>query len=837
MTHPSDGPDLESSLSRARQRRHQVIAYGLAVLVTAAFALLREMLTPWVGERPVLVLFLIPILLSAYPGGLGPGLVATAIAAGYADYRLFPPKQSFAFGNAMDLIQWLIFTASGVLVSVMTGELHRGRRRDIAVIAELNDAHSRMEEALRETGKLRTALDEHAIVAITDVRGRITFVNDKFCALSRYTRAELLGQDHRLINSGLHPKEFFRDLWSTIAAGRAWHGEIRNRAKDGSFYWVDTTIVPFLDKDGKPEQYVAIRADISERKAAEEKVRAQLFHVALLNQIARAVGQRQDLPSIFQVVLGSLEDHLGVDFCCVCLHAQDDAGLTIASLGTRSAARAAALSLALDGRIPIDQNGLSRCLHGELVHESDVSGIDFPFPRRLAEGGLRSLVLAPLAVEGTVFGLIVAVRAQPRSFNSDDCEFLRQLGEHVALAANQAQLHSSLQRAYDDLRQTQQAVMQQERLRALGQMASGIAHDINNAVSPTMLYVDQLLEKEPGLSEKGRKHLEIIQRAVGDVAHTVARLGEFARQGERHAVAETVALNDLVPQVVDLTRARWNDMPQQRGIVITVRTELDPGIPAIAGIASEIREALINLVFNAVDAMPTGGTVTIGTRVIAAGTAGAQAVVEVTDTGTGMDEETRRRCLEPFFTTKGARGSGLGLAMVFGIVQRHHAQLAIDSGVGRGTTIRLVFPLPTEEPAPAPAAPTAVETPLRLRLLVIDDDAQLLASLREILESEGHAVVAADRGQAGIEAFRAAHGTAARFAAVITDLGMPHTDGRQVAKAVKAISPTTPVILLTGWGRGLAAQGGTPPDVDCVLSKPPRLHEIRQALARWCRPA
>ena len=176
-----------------------------------------------------------------------------------------------------------------------------------------------------------------------------------------------------------------------------------------------------------------------------------------------------------------------------------------------------------------------------------------------------------------MFGVLVAARREPRSFSSGECEFLRQLSAHVALAAQQAELHGALQQAYDDLRQTQQTVMQQERLRALGQMASGIAHDINNAISPVALYTETLLEREPGLSERGRAYLQTISRAIDDVAATVARMREFYRQREPQLTLVRVHLNELVQQVLDLTRARWSDMPQQRGVVVRLITELGAG--------------------------------------------------------------------------------------------------------------------------------------------------------------------------------------------------------------------------------------------------------------------
>jgi PAS domain S-box-containing protein len=570
--------------------------------------------------------------------------------------------------------------------------------------------------------------------------------------------------------------------------------------------------------------------DIIERKTAERKLQARLEHLNLLQQITRAIGERQDLASIFQVVIRTLEDQLHIDFGCLCTYDPTTRQLTVSRVGLRSEALATELALTEQAHIDIDQNGLSRCMQGRLSYEPDILGVPFPFPQRLARGGLRALVAAPLLVESKVFGVLIAARREAGSFSSDECEFLRQLSEHVALAANQAQLHGALQSAYEDLRRTQQAVMQQERLRALGQMASGIAHDINNAISPVALYTDSLLEREANLSAQGRSQLETIQRAIHDVAATVARLREFYRQREPQLTLSAVHLNELIPQVVDLTRARWSDMPQQRGIVIQLRIELAQDPPAIMGIESEIREALTNLIFNAVDAMPQGGTLTLRTQAFGdVSEPSRQVRLEVTDTGNGMDEEARRRCLEPFFTTKGERGTGLGLAMVYGMVRRHGAKIDIESAPARGTTVRLSFDAPVSAPASAlSTAAHAMLTPLRI--LVVDDDPLLLKSLRDTLEGDGHTIVTAHGGQDGIDLFRTALNDKQPFDAVMTDLGMPHVDGRQVAAFIKTASPLTPVILLTGWGQRLMTEGDHPAHVDILLSKPPKLRELREAL-------
>jgi PAS domain S-box-containing protein len=572
--------------------------------------------------------------------------------------------------------------------------------------------------------------------------------------------------------------------------------------------------------------------DITERKVTQERLEMQLERLRLLHQITRAIGQRHDIQSIFQVVVRSLEDQLPADFVSICLYDRIKHVLIVRHVGAKSAGLGRALGMFEQADIPVDENGLSQCVRGALVCEPDITETEYPFPRRLAQKGLRSLVITPLIVEEDVFGVLIAARLVQNAFSSADCEFLKQLGEHAALAAHQAQLRASLETAYDDLKQTQQAVMQQERLKALGQMASGIAHDINNAISPVAVYTKSLLEREPNLSSRTRDYLGIVDRVVKDISVTVARMRDFYRRSDAESDLQPLNLNALVPEVVELTRARWSDMPLQRGIVINVVTQLEQNLPAVMGNAADLREATTNLIFNAVDAMPEGGTITIRTAaVLRAPDTGARVLFEVGDTGIGMDEMTRRRCLEPFFTTKGERGTGLGLAMVYGAAQRHKAALAIDSVPGNGTHVRLEFAAATEAEKPVAATVDVAQIP-QLRVLLVDDDPGVLESTQIVLELDGHAILAADGGRAGIDALRSAKLAGETFDVMITDLGMPYVDGNQVARAAKELHPAMTVILLTGWGGRIGARDQQAENVDYTLAKPLDLDELRKIFLR-----
>lgn len=697
----------------------------------------------------------------------------------------------------------------------------------------------RQNSALTESeGRNRAVVDSalDAVIAM-DHEGRIIGFNPAAERMFGHQRDSVLGQ---VLADTLIPVEFRerhrRGLIRYLENGHQGsilgeRIEVRALRSDGSTFPVELTIAR-MPGTGAP-LFTGFLRDITARKEADDRIQAQLARHDLLNRITRGIGERMDLASICSVVISNLEDNLPIQFGAVCLYDRGLESLSVAGLGTASAALAERLGLTVGTVLPVEANGLRRPILGDLVYEPETGTVEAPLSRHLAENDLHSLVVAPLLLESQVFGVLIAARRAPAAFDSRDCEFIRQLSEHVALAAHQAQIHQALQQAYEDLRQSQQTVMQQERLRALGQMASGIAHDINNAISPVALYTQFLLEGEPGLSPRAREYLETIERSIDDVAATVARMREFYRRRDDAIALVPADLNGLVHQVLALTRAWRNDLPQQRGVVIELATELAPDLPPFPAAESEIREALTNLVFNAVDAMPEGGTLTIRSG----RTPGAQTIwLEVSDTGIGMTEETRRHCLEPFYTTKGERGTGLGLAMVFGVMQRHAAEIAIDSAVGQGTTMRLIFPA-----APAAELPDVTPVPQtrpdRMRLLVVDDDPLLLKSLRDTLEADGHRVVTAPGGQEGIDAFRDALSRREPFAAVITDLGMPRVTGRQVAEDVKHVSPRTPVIMLTGWGQRLTADGEIPPHVDRLLSKPPKLRELRTALLELTQDA
>lgn len=375
-----------------------------------------------------------------------------------------------------------------------------------------------------------------------------------------------------------------------------------------------------------------------------------------------------------------------------------------------------------------------------------------------------------------------------------------------------------LEETLEELGSTQQQIVKQERLRALGMMAGGIAHDFNNALTMMLGYAELLLPwLQQHATNREQVYLNHIIGAAQDAAHVVSRLREFYRPAENNEIRVAVDLSEMAQAAVALTAPKWKGRSRADGVQIEVVTELST-VPPVAGNGAELREVLTNLIFNAVDAMPAGGRITVGTASDENGVS-----LSVGDTGCGMSEAELARCLEPFFTTKGEGGTGLGLSVVYGIIQRHKGTIDIKSEKGVGTTF--CIRLPATAPLLPVSQPSAQRVETALRILVVDDQEIICELIAEYLKADGHEVVTAVDGNDALTLFGRE-----RFDLVITDQSMPGMNGVQLAAAVKERATGTRVILLTGFGDEMSGPGHRPREIDLVLGKPVSAADLRQAV-------
>ena len=396
----------------------------------------------------------------------------------------------------------------------------------------------------------------------------------------------------------------------------------------------------------------------------------------------------------------------------------------------------------------------------------------------------------------------------------------------VERTAELREANGRLADALKELRDTQQQIIQQERLHALGRMASGIAHDFNNALAPILGFSELLLIRPEMLDdrERTRSYLQMINTAAKDSAAVVGRLREFYRYREHAEISLPVVLNDLVQQVILLTQPKWKDQALAAGVTIKTVTDFK-NTPTISGNESELREMLTNIVFNAVDAVveQKGGTIAFRTF-----QKGNWIILQVSDTGVGMTEEVRLRCLEPFFSTKSEHGTGLGLGIVYGIVRRHGGKIDIESQVGQGTTVTISLPIHKDEVAPEPQEKWEAPGRINKRILVVEDEPLVREVISVYLGTDNHDVTTAINGVDGLEKFRAG-----QFDIVLTDRAMPQMNGDQLAEAIKKIDPKKPIILLTGFGDIMLGSGEKPVGIDMVLSKPFTMSQLRDAIAKF----
>lgn len=629
---------------------------------------------------------------------------------------------------------------------------------------KIKHAANSVPEPNKELEDLKFALDQSAIVAITNQQGTITYVNDKFCEISRFSRDELIGQDHRIINSGFHSKEFIRNIWVTIANGNVWHGEIRNRAKDGSIYWVDTTIVPFLDNEGKPFQYVSIRYDITERKRGEDRIRQQ---ASLLDKAQDAILVCDLNHQILYWNKGAeriygwtLTDVLGRNLC------------DLVCGGDRSHLNQAKAAIEVNDEWKTEASQLTR------------SG-------------------AKISVESR-WTLVRNERGQPDYIliTNTDISEKKHAEEHLLRA---------------------------QRMESIGTLAGGIAHDLNNILSPVLMSVEML--QLNNADQESARWLEMIRENCDRGADLIKQVLTFARgmSGERIAVQCRHIIKDLVSVLKET-------LPRS----IDVKFDIDPELRTISADPTQVHQVLMNMCINARDAMPTGGRIKVTAKNIEVdenyakmnmdANPGSYVLLSVVDTGTGMTPDVVKRIFDPFFTTKEiGKGTGLGLSTTLTIVKSHGGFINVYSELRHGTRFSIYFPsIETGRIEPEKAPISALPRGDGELILIVDDEENIRLVAEATLQKFGYNTILASDGTDALAAY-AQRGN--EIEAVLTDMAMPYMDGAALIRALKKIDPDVRIIAMSG----LASTGQTAAlrgmKVESFLTKPYSAETLLNTLA------
>jgi len=627
-----------------------------------------------------------------------------------------------------------------------------------------NSNNESLNSQLKELEDIKFALDEAAIVARTDQRGIITYVNDKFCEISKYSREELIGQDHRIINSGFHPQEFIRNLWTTIANGKTWHGELKNRAKDGSIYWVDTTIVPFLDEAGKPFQYVAIRFDITERKLAEERIRQQ----------ASLLDNAQDGILVTDLKYNILYWNKGAERIYGWA-LEDVLGRNIADLFFKG------------DRKPLDEIRTEFERTGELKREV-----------RRETKDKKSLIIEAR------WTLVRNEQGGP---------------DYILM----------IQTDITEQKRAEEHLLRAQRMESIGTLAGGIAHDLNNILSPILMAADMI--QASGADAETTKWLTLVRENAERGAELVKQVLTFARglEGERISVQVKHIVKDLVSVLKET-------LPK----TITLKHDVAPDLPTISADPTQIHQVLMNVCLNARDSMRSGGIMRISVqrtpiddnyvRLNPEANQGTYVLVTIEDTGVGMSEEVLARIFDPFFTTKEiGRGTGLGLATAATIIKSHGGFINVYSEPGRGSKFS-IYLLATEIGVEELSEVTAIDYPSGNGelILVVDDEPNILEITAATLKKYGYRSLTATDGAEGLAIFAQKKD---EIAAVLTDISMPLMDGPAMVRALRKIGANTRVIAMSGLMNPQQISQLEDLSVDEFLAKPFNAEKLLSTLS------
>ncbi|MGZ4161362.1 MAG: PAS domain-containing protein [Neobacillus sp.] len=485
-------------------------------------------------------------------------------------------------------------------------------------ITKRKEAEGNLFDSLKEIRDIKFALDQSSIVAITDEKGKITSVNDKFCEISKYKRDELIGQDHRLLNSGYHSKEYFKELWKTIGLGKVWKGEICNRAKDRTLYWVDTTIVPFLNGNGKPYQYVAIRTDISDRKLAEENLIATIKD----NTDIRFALDQSSIVA-FTDSKGKITS-VNDKFCEISKYNRDEI-------------------------IGKDHNILNSGFHSKEFFKN--------LWKTIGEGNVWKGEIRNKAKDGTFYWVDTTI-----------VPFLNQESRPYQYLA--------IRNDITERKKTEEVLHRQDKLAAVGQLAAGVAHEIRNPLTSMRGYAEFLQ-----LDEQDPERLEFLGIILDEIERVNTIVEDFMVLAKPKAVElEEKNVVPVIKNVVSLLEF------EARKKNVSLTFDCNQEIIQIECDENRLKQVFLNFIKNGIEAMPNGGELHVKTIIH-----DNNVQISIQATGVGIPKEKLKNLGEPFYTTK-KNGNGLGLMVSFKIIESHNGKVFVESEPNKGTTFNILLP-------------------------------------------------------------------------------------------------------------------------------------------------
>jgi signal transduction histidine kinase len=637
--------------------------------------------------------------------------------------------------------------------------------------------------------------------------------------------AEIASEGRSIILADAQSDQRYRPT-SGAAPARSWLGAPLIRQ--------DRVVGVLMLESDQPERYgeeelyavnaIANQATIALENAqlyAEAQERAQRLEIIThITQVISTRDASRELPGILRTIIHLIRRVVSCDYAALALyHEEDDTFFveTVYDYAVRNWS-----DLPAGRRIPAAQTvWQTACRTAGPVVQSDLERSAFAEDRRLAANGLRSGVVVPIIGSNRAIGALNFASRQQDAYRQLQVATLLELSHYLGPALHNARLNQEREEASVKLARTQEHLNLVDKVRVVGQLASGVAHDFNNLLAGILGNAQLLLLEVQ--DEEQRSMLRVIERAARDGTETVRRLQGFARMEHDSPMTE-VRLDMLVRDAIDITRPRWRDVAQSRGASIEIVRNFNQVTP-IAGRPAELREVLTNMIINAVDAMPKGGQITMSVYdEKQADDSVSSVVVEIEDNGIGMQPEVRARIFDPFFTTKGEQGTGLGLAVSLGIVESHGGEIDVTSQAGQGT--RFTIRLPVRDAQLVDEKRRYREAPIIPgHVLFIESDEVVREATVRLLTRWGHKVTQASGGVEALRMF-----APDMYDVVISDLGMPDMSGWDVLGQIKQRDPNVPTVLITGWGRQFGDEESRARGVDFLIEKPFDQDDLREAL-------